>query len=116
MMTVMELSMMYLELILPEKVTKEILSTGMGMEHMKALISDAFWYFICIEFKEKQEYEAHCEFLLDRMAANYVSYTLVEDPSICSEKMKKKFFTKFYNHLAQAVYFCLRTAFPKNRH
>ena len=50
------------------------------------------------------------------MAANYVSYTLIEDPSVCSEKMKKKFFTKFYNHLAQAVYFCLRTAFPKNRH
>merc|ERR1711957_208276 len=87
------------------------------MEHMKALISDAFWYFICIEFKkdQKEKYEAHCEFLLDRMAANYVSYTLVEDPAICSEKMKQKFFEKFYNHLAQAVYFCMRTAFPKNR-
>jgi len=24
----------------------------MQMEHMKALISDAFWYFICIEFKK----------------------------------------------------------------
>jgi hypothetical protein len=90
----------------------------MKMEHMKALIADAFWYFICVEFKQaqKEEYKAHCEFLLDRMAANYVSYTLVEDPRICSEEMKKKFFTKFYNHLAQAVYFCLRTAFPKNRH
>ena len=62
-----------------------------------------------------QQYEAHCEFLLDRMAANYVSYTLVEDREICSERMKRKFFAKFYNHLAQAVYFCLRTAFPKNR-
>lgn len=87
------------------------------MEHMKALISDAFWYFICVYFKaeKKDQYEAHCEFLLDRMAANYVSYTLVEDPAICGDRMKKKFFTKFYNHLAQAVYFCLRTAFPKNR-
>lgn len=74
----------------------------MTMEHMKALISDAFWYFICIEFKkdQKEKYEAHCEFLLDRMAANYVSYTLVEDPAICSDKMKQKFFEKFYNHLA----------------
>jgi hypothetical protein len=26
----------------------------MKMEHMKALISDAFWYFICIEFKKEQ--------------------------------------------------------------
>lgn len=29
--------------------------------------------------------------------------------------MKEKFFEKFYNHLAQAVYHCLKTAFPKNR-
>ena len=28
---------------------------------------------------------AHNEFLLDRMAANYVSYTLVEDPGIGQE-------------------------------
>jgi len=49
------------------------------------------------------------------MAANYVSYTLTEDPAICSKKGKERFFEKFYNHLAQAVYFCLRTAFPKNR-
>lgn len=82
---------------------------------MKALISDAFWYFICNEWKKPEDYAAHNEFLLDRMAANYVSYTLVEDPAICGDKIKKKFFTKFYNHLAQAVYHCLKTAFPKNR-
>lgn len=29
--------------------------------------------------------------------------------------MKEKFFMRFYNHLAQAVYHCLKTAFPKNR-
>lgn len=89
----------------------------MKMEHMKALISDAFWYFICIEFKKEQreKYAQHTEFLLDRMAANYVSYTLVEDPDICSDHTKKKFFTHFYNHLSQAVYHCLKTAFPKNR-
>ena len=72
----------------------------MKMEHMKALISDAFWYFICTEFKKPEDYAAHNEFLLDRMAANYVSYTLVEDEEICKEKIKKKFFTNFYNHLA----------------
>ena len=87
------------------------------LEHMKAIISDAFWYFICTEYKmekDPQKYAAHNEFLLDRMAANYVSYTLVEDPYI-SEKTKDKFFTKFYNHLAQSVFHCLKTAFPKNR-
>lgn len=82
---------------------------------MDALISDAFWYFICTEFKDPKKYAAHNEFLLDRIAANYVSYTLVEDPAICGKKMKEKFFSKFYNHLAQTVYICLKTAFPKNR-
>ena len=71
-----------------------------GMEHMDALISDAFWYFICTEFKDPKKYAAHNEFLLDRIAANYVSYTLVEDPAICGKKIKEKFFSKFYNHLA----------------
>jgi len=88
-----------------------------GMQHFDALISDAFWYFICSNFKraeDKPKYEAHNEFLLDRMAANYVSYTLVEDPSI-SQPTKEKFFNAFYNHLSQAVYHCLKTAFPKNR-
>jgi hypothetical protein len=58
-----------------------------GTEHCGALISDAFWYYICHVEKEKPElggkdYRAHIEFLLDRMAANYVSYTLLEDPRI----------------------------------
>lgn len=88
-----------------------------NMQHFDALISDAFWYFICSNFKraeDKPKYEAHNEFLLDRMAANYVSYTLVEDPTI-SKTTKELFFNAFYNHLSQAVYHCLKTAFPKNR-
>lgn len=86
------------------------------MEHMDALISDAFWYFIIVEFKKLDEENIkHNEFLLDRIAANYVSYTLTEDPAICSAKTKERFFSKFYNHLSQAVYHCLKTAFPKNR-
>ena len=84
-------------------------------QHFDALISDAFWYFICSNIKEdKKKYLAHNEFLLDRMAANYVSYTLVEDPDI-GQVTKEKFFSAFYNHLSQAVYHCLKTAFPKNR-
>ena len=86
-----------------------------NMQHFDALISDAFWYFICSSIKEdKKKYVAHNEFLLDRMAANYVSYTLVEDPGI-GQVTKEKFFSAFYNHLSQAVYHCLKTAFPKNR-
>lgn len=93
------------------------------MEHMEALISDAFWYYIC-SVKDEQnlalnsggsrQYEAHNEFLLDRMAANYVSYTLVEVPEVPLEG-KRKYFAKFYNHLAQAVFHALKLAFPKNR-
>ena len=73
-----------------------------GMEHFDALISDAFWYFICSNFKreeDKPKYQAHNEFLLDRMAANYVSYTLVEVDGI-SRTTKEKFFNAFYNHLS----------------
>lgn len=93
-------------------------------EHFEALLSDAFWYFICSVIKPEPKYEAHNEFLLDRMAANYVSYTLVDkiwstektpkQVSI-SPKTKNFYFDKFYNHLAQGVYHCLKTAFPKNR-
>lgn len=82
--------------------------------HFEALVSDAFWYFICSVIKPDKKYEAHNEFLLDRMAANYVSYTLVDKRSI-TVKTKNRFFDKFYNHLAQGVYHCLKTAFPKNR-
>lgn len=48
------------------------------------------------------------------MAANYVSYTLYDNKSVTKET-KNAFFDKFYNHLAQGVYHCLKTAFPKNR-
>jgi len=88
------------------------------MEHFDALVSDGFWYFICSRFKkdkEKDAYLAHNEFLLDRMAANYVSYTLLEDDSKISKDNKSKFFEQFYNHLAQSIYHCLKAAFPKNR-
>ena len=72
----------------------------LSMEHCDALIADAFWYYICAVIKKTEtKYEAHNEFLLDRMAANYVSYTLVEDPGISSET-KAMFFRDFYNHLA----------------
>lgn len=53
------------------------------MEHADAIISDSFWYVICKVFKKtapnKEQYEAHQEFLLDRIAANYVSFTIVEN-------------------------------------
>ena len=52
------------------------------MEHADAIISDSFWYVICKVFLKKQEYDAHKEFLLDRIAANYVSFTLIEDSDI----------------------------------
>ena len=92
-----------------------------NQEHMVAIISDAFWYFICTEIKDPKQYTAHNEFLLDRIAANYVSFLLLELPHKknekppVSQKTKDQFFVKFYNHLAQAVYHALKLGFPKNR-
>ena len=49
-------------------------------EHADAIISDAFWYIICKICNPKPEFEQHQEFLLDRIAANFVSFTLIEKP------------------------------------
>jgi hypothetical protein len=49
------------------------------MEHADAIISDAFWYVICKVFKKDERYAPYQEFLLDRIAANYVSFTIVEN-------------------------------------
>ena len=49
------------------------------MEHSDAIISDSFWYVICKVFLKKKDYEAHQEFLLDRIAANYVSFTIADE-------------------------------------
>lgn len=49
-------------------------------EHANAIISDSFWYVICVICNPKKEFRSHQEFLLDRMAANFVSFMLVEDP------------------------------------
>jgi hypothetical protein len=56
-------------------------------EHADALISDAFWYIICKIMNPKKEFEQHQEFLLDRIAANFVSFTLIEKPGF-DDKIK----------------------------
>ena len=55
---------------------------------MDALISDSFWYVICRVFKSGL-YIHHEEFFLDRLAANYVSFTLHEEFMGETEAMKK---------------------------
>ena len=84
------------------------------MEHADAIISDGFWYVICKVFKKDKHYEPYQEFLLDRIAANYVSFTIVEnvkfDPTI-----KSKFFESIYDIIAQSVFYSLFYAFPKSR-
>lgn len=83
-------------------------------EHANAVISDGFWYIICKVFKKPKEedpksglivaissqvnpYEGYQEFLLDRIAANYVSFTVLEEedevsdnPFAIPENRKKK--------------------------
>lgn len=48
------------------------------------------------------------------MAANYVSFTLIEDARF-DEKAKEQFFKKFYDIISQAVYYSLYYAYPKSR-
>ena len=60
----------------------------LDLEHADALISDAFWYVICKICNPKKEFEQHAEFLLDRMAANFVSFTLIEDDRFDTESKK----------------------------
>jgi len=42
------------------------------------------------------DFADHQEFLLDRIAANFVSFTLIEDRKF-TEDGKKQFFKKFYD-------------------
>lgn len=78
------------------------------------MISDGFWYIICLILNPKPEFEQHQEFLLDRIAANYVSFTLIEDRRFTDDH-KKQFFKRFYDIISQAVYYSLYYAYPKSR-
>lgn len=85
------------------------------LEHADALISDAFWYVICT-ICNPGEFAQHQEFLFDRIAANYVSFTLIDDEHVhFNRQAKKQFFLKLYDIIAQAVFYCLYFAYPKSR-
>ena len=68
----------------------------LDLEHADALISDAFWYTIIEICNPKSEFDRHKDWLLDRMAANYVSFTLIEDDRFYKESLES-FFKKFYD-------------------
>jgi hypothetical protein len=58
------------------------------MEHADAIISDSFWFIISKVFlKKSADYSAHIEFYLDRLAANYVSFTLIDENDIPSKSV-----------------------------
>lgn len=86
----------------------------LDLDHADAVICDAFWYIICKILNPQPEFEQHQEFLLDRIAANFVSFTLIEDERF-TEDAKKRFFKSFYDIIAQAVYYSLFYAYPKSR-
>ena len=85
---------------------------------MIALIADSFWYIICKIFKNNvvdetklQYYKDKKELLLDRLAANFVSFFIKY-----RAKKKKKFILNYvYDLIAQAVFFSLFFAYPKSR-
>jgi len=94
--------------------------------HINALIADSFWYIICKFFKLNdidenklkeseaykrgiEEYTRKKELLLDRLAANFVSFFI-------NYRSKQKFIFKVLSDLiAQAVFFSLFFAYPKSR-
>ena len=99
----------------------KIITNVLNSEHMIALVSDAFWYIICIFFKDAEKLRNKIESFLDRMAANFVSlfidYDLVNShfSEMDRKNAKKTVFTKFYDYIAQAVCYSLFYAFPKSR-
>ena len=88
----------------------EFLKKVLALPHIEAIISDSFWYIICIFFKgPDKKYSEKKEMLLDRLAANFVSFFI-------RYRTKKGFiFTTFYDLIAQAVFFSLFFAYPKSR-
>jgi len=83
-------------------------------KHSDALIGDCFWYVICRVFNPGK-YQDHEEKFLDRIAANYVSFTLLEDIKGILPKHKERFFKTFYDTIAQSVFYSLFFAYPKSR-
>ena len=52
---------------------------------------------------------------LDRLATNYVSFTLHEEfQGWQNEKKKDTFFKKFYDAIAMAIFYSLYYAYPKS--
>lgn len=95
-------------------------------EHIIALIADSFWYIICKFFKladideEKlkvdeeyakkiKEYQRKQDLLLDRLAANFVSFF------INFRSKETLIFKALSDLIAQAVFFSLFFAYPKSR-
>lgn len=58
------------------KNTNEIINQVLFSEHMTAIVSDTFWYIICIYFKNPNDFKTTIDNLLDRLAANFVSLFL----------------------------------------
>lgn len=74
-----------------------------------AVISDTFWYCICVHFKEGQ-HEVVENQLLDRISVNFVALFRSVSPS------RKDFFFRWYpDAVAQAVLYAMFLAYPKSR-
>ena len=93
-----------------------------SMEHATAIISDAFWFVICAVINP-DKYPDHVEWFQERMATNYISFTLNDvflesNPGKMSNQelsKKERFFRNFYDAIAQSVFYALFYAYPKSR-
>ena len=87
-------------------------------QHFEACLCDTFWYIVVTLCNPRVEYRHHREFFQDRLAANFVSFMLVDDPKFDPKEYaaaKDQFFKNFYDIMAQGIYYALNHAFPISR-
>jgi hypothetical protein len=78
-------------------------------DHSQYVISDAFWYCICKDFKPGAHVDME-EKLYDRISQNYVALF-----QKVSYSRKDFFFRRYYDAISQAVLFSMFLAYPKSR-
>lgn len=79
------------------------------MEQNKYVVSDAFWY-MRYHIVPEPDFPAVTEFLLGRMAKNYIDLFLSVDGI-----HKESFFKNYFNILSQGVFYSFFYACPKSR-
>jgi hypothetical protein len=84
----------------------------MADNHIEALISDGFWYFLCYYFKKHKYPELEKE-LLNRISSNFVSFYLFYKQE--DYPLRDRVMPQIFDVLSQAVFYLLYLSYPKSR-